>query len=248
MLGIKRLGPRRSLHDPDGPDALVLYEPPHQTHHEKLKSNSQDQEVHVVVDPVLSKVLRPHQREGVKFLYDCVTGKKIPGSFGCIMADEMGLGKTLQCITLVWTLLRQSPSGKKLIDKAIIVAPSSLVKNWYNEINKWLAGKLHPLAIDSGSKEEIDQSLRGFMAQSGNRVHNSILIISYETFRSHYEKLTSSSVGLVICDEGHRLKNLESQTYQALDKLKTQRRVLLSGTCAMRGLFMSDFSSTVICY
>jgi len=36
-------------------------------------------------------------------------------------------------------------------------------------------------------------------------------------------------VGLVICDEGHRLKNLESQTYQALDKLKTTRRVLLSG-------------------
>ena len=68
------------------------------------------------------------------------------------------------------------------------------------------------------------------MAQCGNRVHNSILIISYETFRCHYEKLTSSAVGLVICDEGHRLKNLESQTYQALDKLKTQRRVLLSGT------------------
>ena len=31
-------------------------------------------EVHVVVDPILSKVLRPHQREGVKFMYDCVTG------------------------------------------------------------------------------------------------------------------------------------------------------------------------------
>lgn len=145
------------------------------------------------------------------------------------MADEMGLGKTLQCITLLWTLLRQSPSGKKLIDKAVIVAPSSLVKNWYNEINKWLTGKLNPLAIDSGSKDEIDRNLKGFMAQSGNRVHNSILIISYETFRSHCEKLTSSAVGLLICDEGHRLKNLESQTYQALDKLKTQRRVLLSG-------------------
>lgn len=31
------------------------------------------------------------------------------GSQGCIMADEMGLGKTLQCIALIWTLLRQSP-------------------------------------------------------------------------------------------------------------------------------------------
>ena len=49
---------------------------------------------------------------------------------GCIMADEMGLGKTLQCITLVWTLLKQSPDCKPTIEKAVVVAPSSLVKNW----------------------------------------------------------------------------------------------------------------------
>lgn len=61
--------------------------------------------VHVVVDPMLTKILRPHQREGVKFMYDCVTGKRIENAYGCIMADEMGLGKTLQCITLMWTLL-----------------------------------------------------------------------------------------------------------------------------------------------
>ena len=44
------------------------------------------------------------------------------------MADEMGLGKTLQCITLLWTLLKQGPDCKPLITKGIIVAPSSLVK------------------------------------------------------------------------------------------------------------------------
>ncbi len=27
--------------------------------------------------------------QGVKFMYDCVTGKQIEGSHGCIMADEM---------------------------------------------------------------------------------------------------------------------------------------------------------------
>ena len=30
--------------------------------------------VHVVIDPMLSAILRPHQREGVKFMYECVTG------------------------------------------------------------------------------------------------------------------------------------------------------------------------------
>ena len=97
--------------------------------------------------------------QGVKFLWDCVTGRRIPDSFGCIMADEMGLGKTLQCIALLWTLLRQSPDCKPEIDKAIVVSPSSLVRNWYNEVGKWLGGRVTPVAIDGGSKEEIDRKL-----------------------------------------------------------------------------------------
>ena len=64
--------------------------------HDKMTTNKENVPVHVVVDPLLCKVLRPHQREGVKFMYDCVTGVKIENSYGCIMADEMGLGKTLQ--------------------------------------------------------------------------------------------------------------------------------------------------------
>lgn len=97
--------------------------------------------------------------KGVKFLWECVTGRRIPNSYGCIMADEMGLGKTLQCITLMWTLLRQSPDLRPEIDRAIVVSPSSLVRNWYNEVAKWLGGRVHPVAIDGGSKEEIDQKL-----------------------------------------------------------------------------------------
>ena len=58
--------------------------------------------------------------------------------YGCIMADEMGLGKTLQCIALLWTLLKQSPhAGKPAIEKCIIACPSSLVKNWANELGEY---------------------------------------------------------------------------------------------------------------
>ncbi len=55
--------------------------------------------------------LRPHQREGVTFLYRCVMGFGDNGCTGAILADEMGLGKTLQTIALLWTLLRQGPWG-----------------------------------------------------------------------------------------------------------------------------------------
>ncbi|CAL8269802.1 unnamed protein product [Arctogadus glacialis] len=229
-LGLKRAGVRRALHDPFAEGALVLYEPPTLNTQDMLKADKEKMPVHVVVDPVLGIVLRPHQREGVKFLWDCVTGRRIPDSYGCIMADEMGLGKTLQCIALLWTLLRQSPDCKPEIDKAIVVSPSSLVRNWCNEVGKWLGGRVTPVAIDGGSKEEIDRKLVSFMCQHGLRVPTPILIISYETFRLHAEVLHKGKVGLIICDEGHRLKNSDNQTYQALNAMSSQRRVLISGT------------------
>ncbi|ESO03390.1 hypothetical protein HELRODRAFT_157121 [Helobdella robusta] len=193
-------GTTQALHDPFEENALILYEPPKQSAHDQLKLSKESKSVHVVVDPVLTKVLRPHQREGVKFMYDCVTGVQIEGSTGCIMADEMGLGKTLQCITLLWTLLKQGPACKPTIDKAMVVAPSSLVK--------------------------VEQ----YVNFRGRRNPQAVLIISYETFRMHADVLHKGVVGLVICDEGHRLKNNENQTYQALMKLNAERRVLLSGT------------------
>ncbi|XP_055203890.1 DNA repair and recombination protein RAD54-like isoform X3 [Gorilla gorilla gorilla] len=79
-------------------------------------------------------------------------------------------------------------------------------------------------------KVPIPNYQEGFMNQRGARVPSPILIISYETFRLHVGVLQKGSVGLVICDEGHRLKNSENQTYQALDSLNTSRRVLISGT------------------
>jgi len=229
-LGVKRAGQRRPLHDPAAPNALVLYSPPALSHHARLTADPSKQEVAVVVDPMLSDVLRPHQREGVAFMYRCVTGVQIEGSHGCIMADEMGLGKTLQCITLLWTLLRQGPNCVPLCQKACVVCPSSLVRNWANEIKKWLGGRLNCLTIDSGSKADIDRNLHQFVSTFGRRPVNPVLIISYETFRLHASVVQRHDLGVVFCDEGHRLKNSDNQTYQALAGLVSTRRVLLSGT------------------
>ncbi|XP_029715480.2 DNA repair and recombination protein RAD54-like [Aedes albopictus] len=228
-LGMKRPAARRALHDPFACNALVLFTPEELTEHDKLKTDPGKIQVHVVVDPLLGNILRPHQREGVRFMYECVTGKR--GDFqGCIMADEMGLGKTLQCITLLWTLLRQSPDCKPTINKAVIVCPSSLVKNWYKEFGKWLGCRVNCLSIDGGSKEHTTKELEQFMANQSMRHGTPVLIISYETFRLYSHILNNSEVGAVLCDEGHRLKNCENLTYQALMGLKTKRRVLLSGT------------------
>ncbi|KAL1916986.1 uncharacterized protein VTP21DRAFT_5183 [Calcarisporiella thermophila] len=258
MLGFST----RAVHDHTAEDAIILYDPTldeeviKQQEEEQARNAAENaskgnvkssrslaeilghkkQEitrVHVVVDPVLGRVLRPHQIEGVKFMYNCVTGKIIQNSFGCIMADEMGLGKTLQCITLLWSLLRQSPHPTKpTIEKAIITCPSSLVRNWANELVKWLGpSRISPLVIDkSGSKENLISSLKAFASAHGRMVVNPVLIVSYETLRGHINLLQNIPIGLLLCDEGHRLKNSDSQTFQALNSIQVQRRVILSGT------------------
>ncbi|KAE8321816.1 P-loop containing nucleoside triphosphate hydrolase protein [Aspergillus sergii] len=189
--------------------------------------------VPVVIDPRLAKVLRPHQIEGVKFLYRCTTGMVDKNAHGCIMADGMGLGKTLQCISLMWTLLKQSPeAGKTLIQKCIIACPSSLVGNWANELVKWL-GKdaITPFAVDGkASKTELTSQIKQWAIASGRAVVRPVLIVSYETLRMYVEALKDSPIGLLLCDEGHRLKNKDSLTWTALNSLNVQRRVILSGT------------------
>ncbi|KAF2012317.1 hypothetical protein BU24DRAFT_426185 [Aaosphaeria arxii CBS 175.79] len=189
--------------------------------------------VPVVIDPRLAKVLRPHQVEGVKFLYRATTGLIDDKANGCIMADEMGLGKTLQCITLMWTLLKQSPdAGKSAIQKCVIACPSSLVRNWANELVKWLGpDAINPFAIDGkASKEELTQQIRQWSIASGRAVVRPVLIVSYETLRLNVGELANTPIGLLLCDEGHRLKNGESQTFTALNGLNVQKRVILSGT------------------
>ncbi|XP_046993458.1 DNA repair and recombination protein RAD54B-like isoform X3 [Schistocerca americana] len=106
--------------------------------------------VEVVIDPCLAKVLRPHQRTGIIFLYECMLEMRQPNYSGAILADEMGLGKTLQCVTLVWTLLKQGPyGGRPIIRNALIVTPSSLVGNWEKEFQQWLGrGKIHTFIVN----------------------------------------------------------------------------------------------------
>ncbi|KAI9658667.1 MAG: DNA-dependent ATPase protein rad54 [Bathelium mastoideum] len=97
---------------------------------------------------------------------------------------------------------------------------------------KWL-GKdaVTPFAIDGkASKEELTQQLRQWAIASGRSITRPVIIVSYETLRLNVDELKNTPIGLLLCDEGHRLKNGESQTFTALDSLNVQKRVILSGT------------------
>lgn len=93
----------------------------------------------VVVDKELVKRLKPHQAQGIKFMWDaCFESleqiEKSDGS-GCIIAHCMGLGKTFQVVTLAHTLLTHDETHVRTV---MIVCPLSTVLNWLNEFKMWL--------------------------------------------------------------------------------------------------------------
>ncbi|XP_061459089.1 DNA repair and recombination protein RAD54B [Rhineura floridana] len=207
-------------HDPCAPNCLVMPLP--SPNHQRMFNKSGLPVVEVVVDPHIVNHLRPHQREGIIFLYECVMGMRVNSRFGAILADEMGLGKTLQCISLIWTLLRQGPyGGKPIIKQALIVTPGSLVKNWGKEFQKWLG----------------NERIKVFLVNQDHKVEEFIssplypvLIISYEMFLRSLDQIQKTEFSLVICDEGHRLKNIAIKTTIALASLSCERRIILTGT------------------
>jgi len=186
----------------------------------------------VVLEPFLRHVLRPHQLEGVRFLFECTTGMRshqFGPTCGCILADVMGLGKTLQTIALLRTLSTQNPNGSTnpLVRKSLVLAPASLIAPWANEVTKWLGReRMAPLIISELQKPKAVELLKRF----ADSVDQKLLILSYEQLRIHLELLKSISFGIVICDEGHRLKNPASKLAQDLQSLEIPRRVILSGT------------------
>ncbi|KOS15548.1 dna repair and recombination protein rad54 [Malassezia pachydermatis] len=74
------------------------------------------------------------------------------------------------------------------------------------------------------------ESVQRWADATGRAIVQPVMIVSYETLRNLQELLGNTEIGLLLCDEGHRLKNADSLTFQALDMLKVKRRVILSGT------------------
>jgi DNA repair and recombination protein RAD54B len=204
-------------HDPKAAGALVMPRP---------KSVPKGKQiVDVVVDPLLSKNLRQHQREGVKFLYECVMGMRDFNGEGAILADDMGLGKTLQTITLLWTLLKQNPiyGDAPVIQKALIVCPVTLITNWRKEIRKWLGNERIGVFVMDDNRKRLTDFTKGKAY--------SIMIVGYEKLRTVQEGLAKGSgVDIIIADEGHRLKTLQNKSGQAIQSLNAAKRVILSGT------------------
>ncbi|KAK2079914.1 hypothetical protein QBZ16_002309 [Prototheca wickerhamii] len=123
---------------------------------------------------------------------------------GGILADDMGLGKTMQCCAYLAGALA---SGT--VSRALVVAPKTLVAHW-------AADGLHAV-----------------------RARGGVLLTTYGVVQHNAAALAAAAGpadadeprwDLVICDEGHKLKNPDMDLRQQFEKVPARTRIIISGT------------------
>ncbi|XP_067295262.1 transcriptional regulator ATRX-like isoform X3 [Pseudorasbora parva] len=189
--------------------------------------------------------LKPHQREGVRFMWDCccesVQSVKSSLGSGCILAHCMGLGKTFQVIVFLHTVLlcKELP-----MTRALVVCPLNTVLNWKSEFDQWQRG-LRPHRLRVAELATVKSVAVRVELLNDWFTNGGVMIMGYEVFRvlthtasAKYSKhkdsirsiLLDPGPDLVVCDEGHVLRNADSSISKAMRAIRTRRRIILTGT------------------
>ena len=102
-----------------------------------LEQDEETKEVKLEVRKSLVRHIKPHQREGIKFLYNAVVESlsKSGERGGAVLAHCMGLGKSLQVIAFIDALVNSSESD---VSRVLILSPVNTIHNWMNEFNLWI--------------------------------------------------------------------------------------------------------------
>ncbi|MEQ9078389.1 MAG: DEAD/DEAH box helicase [Sandaracinaceae bacterium] len=158
----------------------------------------------------LRATLRGYQQTGVEWLQHLRTCE-----VGGVLADDMGLGKTLQTIA---HLAIEKQAGR-LERPALVVAPTSLCRNWEREIAKF-APHLSTLVLQGAKRHPLYEKIEG----------TDVVITSYPILVRDEERFGEKEWHLLILDEAHTIKNTRSQAHQAAKRQNATHRLCITGT------------------
>ncbi|KAI1823218.1 hypothetical protein F4861DRAFT_511239 [Xylaria intraflava] len=179
----------------------------------------------------LMKKLMPHQRVGLTWL---IKQEQSPHKGG-ILADDMGLGKTIQAIALI--LARPPNDGAR--KTTLIVVPTSLLHQWEQEIIDKVkpSHRLKTIIFHSQKKRNMTVS---------KLLSHDIVLTTYGTiaheWKKVFEKRKSKEAVLlashaifhrIILDEAHNIKNRNTLSSKAADRLRGTYRLCMTGTPLM---------------
>ncbi len=159
--------------------------------------------------------LRPYQQEGLTWMANMAKF-----NFGLCLADDMGLGKTIQVIALLSYLKDQLPHN---LGSVLVICPTSILFNWHRELKKFAPDL--DIVLHHGAKRTTEASgISEFL-----KPHR-IFLTSYGTLRNDIDFLETINFSGIIVDESQNMKNYASKQTKAINKLKSQYRICLSGT------------------
>ncbi len=159
--------------------------------------------------------LNPHQIDAALFAF------KSPLSKGALLADEVGLGKTIEA----GLVISQKWAERKR--HILVITPSNLRKQWYQEMTekfflpcRILETKSYNVSVKNGRLQPFDTP--------------DIVICSYQFARNKQDDVRSTSWDLVVIDEAHRLRNVYKPSNIIANTLKTvlqgNNKLLLTAT------------------
>jgi SNF2 family DNA or RNA helicase len=172
--------------------------------------------------------MRQYQSDGLNWLNFLQTS----GLGGCL-ADDMGLGKTIQTLALLQHNKENFTSEVRIENNAelslfgssetrltsLLIVPASLIYNWENEKIRFVPG-MKVCSYKGNQRKKSTSYFKDF----------DIILSSYHTIRQDIDLISSFSFHYIILDESQVIKNPASMLYRTVTMLKSQFKLVLTGT------------------
>jgi superfamily II DNA or RNA helicase len=176
----------------------------------------------------LKTTLMAHQIEGLNWIQDAW----LEGMTGVLLADDMGLGKTIQVLAFLAWLAEHAPrksSGNE--GGFLIVAPTSLLKNWEKEHSTHLhapgigevlhahGGAIRSIRSSDGDGLDVDDLRRADW-----------ILTTYETLTGHQLSFARVRFRCLVLDEAQKIKSPQTQVTSAIKSLHADFTIAMTGT------------------
>ncbi|TAK44880.1 MAG: DEAD/DEAH box helicase [Saprospiraceae bacterium] len=173
---------------------------------QQLARLSEARNLHPAVPAAFKAEMRTYQQEGFRWL-----SQLAHWGVGACLADDMGLGKTIQALAVLLDRAKQGP--------ALVVAPASVVRNWYHETHRF-APDLKPQIFGDGDRRETMKGLGPF----------DLLLCSYGLMQQESEMLTAMKFTTIVLDEAQAIKNRATKRSQTAMELQGDFKIITTGT------------------